>query len=374
MVLHRSIQTFVGGLSVLVLLTACSSGSKTRSATHTTGASETAAARTGAVDDRTVSNDPMDRMMPDHMATRTERPVPDDRERMPRDRVIPCADEKGNATTSLDCDQMDREGRRAGVRSEANDPFLAEACASRLDERGQFIYDDPTCPERYRKLVGTCASRMDAKGNVIYTDPNCPIRARQQMGSSYENVRWTQESAYYDRYTDKAVKHAREGEMAGEQGHIPELMRHAELALDQAKEAQRIGNQPDLNEGIRALRDSITLGHNRSAQAAIMSVRDARIKLSRAAGMNVRDTRTPEERAFLAKAVAGLRTRTVRGELTQDMDRSRRDGGEHYVLRDRNREIPIALSPDMSRQVQVGDIVEVQIDSRGQVVAISPSQ
>ncbi len=372
MVTKRFTLTAVGYLSALVLFSACTSvESQVQSATQQPKT---------APGDRTVSYDPTDRLTPDNIGAQTERPIPSGRlapgntEAMPRDRIVPCADEQGNTSASLDCDQMNREGRRAGVRTEANDPSLAEACPSRLDATGNVVYDDPTCPDRYIRLVGSCRSRVDAKGNVIYEDPNCPVRARRQMGSSFENIRWTQESAFYDRYTDKAVKHAREAEMAGEQGHVPEMLRHAELSLDQAKEAQRVGSQPDLNEGIMALRNSISLGQSHLGPSATLAVRDARIKLSRAAGMSVRDTRTPEERAMLAKAIAGLLTRTVRGQLARDFHDTRTEGGEHYVLKDQTREIPIALSPEMSRHVEVGDVVEAQINSKGQVVAISPAQ
>ncbi|HJT21991.1 MAG TPA: small metal-binding protein SmbP [Nitrospira sp.] len=373
MVTKRLTWSVTGYLSALVLFTACTSvESQVQKGTQQ---SKTPPG------DRTVSYDPTDRLTPDNIGSRTERPVPSGRvaagegEAMARDRIVPCADDKGDASGSLDCDQMNRQGRRAGVRAEENDPSLAEACPSRLDATtGNVIYEDPTCPERYISLVGSCRSRVDAKGNIVYEDPNCPVRARRQMGSSFENIRWTQESSFYDRYTDKAVKHAREAELAGEQGHYPEMLRHAELSLDQAKEAQRVGHQPDLNEGIMALRNSISLGQSHLGPSATLAVRDARIKLSRAAGMNVRDTRTPEERATLAKAIAGLRTRTVKGQLARDLNDTRTGGGEHYVLKDQTREIPISLSPEMSRHVEVGDVVEAQINSKGQVVAISPTQ
>ena len=376
MVIKKCIQVVTGGLSILLLVSACSSGGHPRKATNTS-------ARTS--DTTVLSSDPTDRMTSDRSAVKTERPVAmdrqgaGDRDAMPRDRIVPCADDKGDTTASLDCDQMNRDGRRSGDRTRVDrtrvtDSSLAEACASHRDAQGNLIYDDPACPDRYRGMAAACSSHVDAKGNVVYDDPACAARVRRQMGSSYENVRWTQESAFYDRYADKAVKHAREAEMAAEQGHMPEMLRHAELSLDQAKEAQRVGNQPDLNAGIMALRDSIILGQSHQDPGATAAIRDARIKLSRAAGIDVRDTRTPGERATLTSTMAGLHTRTVKGELARDMNSTRTEGGEHYVLRDRqNKEMPIALSPEMSRQVHVGDIVEAQIDSKGQVVAITPS-
>jgi hypothetical protein len=70
---------------------------------------------------------------------------------------------------------------------------------------------------------------------------------------------WTQESAFFDRYNEKAVKHAREAETAGNQRHAPDMLQHAQLSLDQAKQAQRAGNVPGLNEGIIALREALSL-------------------------------------------------------------------------------------------------------------------
>ena len=86
------------------------------------------------------------------------------------------------------------------------------------------------------------------------------------MGSSYENVNWSRENAFYDRYITKAVKHAREAEIAANQGHAPEMLRHAELSLDQAKEAQRAGNIAELNQGIIALRETLRHGGTRNCK------------------------------------------------------------------------------------------------------------
>jgi hypothetical protein len=197
------------------------------------------------------------------------------------------------------------------------------------------------------------------------------------MGSSYENVRWTQESAFYDRYADKAVKHAREAEVAGNQGHVPEMLRHAELSLDQAKEAQRAGRHPDLDAGISALRDTISLGAANQVPGATSSIREARVRLSRAAGIPVRDVRPAAELTRTAgqPAMSQQRTHTVKGELARSDRGTGTTGGEHYILRDnQNREMPISLSPEMSRQVQVGDVVEAQVDPNGQVTSISKAQ
>lgn len=370
-------KTVMGGLSLLLVLSACSSGSKTRTAANPPVRSSDTVTDRRTIDDRGTAYDPMDRMTAkDQMAT--ERQVPHDRLGTGDGRVVPCADDKGDMTASSDCAPRNRD--RVGDRQADTRAGLAAACSSRTDAQGNFVYDDPACPDRYYqdraaydRTAGACASRTDAKGNIVYDDPACPTR-RRQMGSSFENVRWTQESAFYDRYADKAVKHARQAEIAGNQGHVPEMLRHAELSLDQAKEAQRVGHQPDLDAGIVALREAITFGQTSQAPAAASSIRDARIKLSRAAGIQPVDVRPVNE---LGTATARPRTQTVRGELARNTRPTAGGvtGGEHYILRDRqNREVPIALSPEMSRQVQIGDVVEAQVDSNGQVTSISKAQ
>ena len=370
------IKTVMGGLSLLLVLSACSSGAKSRKA-------DTQARSTS---DAGSSYDPTDRMTTprDQMAS-TERPVSTDRtgtvdrrgwDATPEDRIVPCADDKGDMSASMDCARLNRErADRMGLSDRS--PEIAAACPSRTDAQGSVVFDDPACPNRYRRsvsdsVVAACASHRDANGKLVYDDPACPARHRRQMGSSYENVRWTQESAFYDRYTDKAVKHAREAEVAGNQGHVPEMLRHAELSLDQAKEAQRAGHHPDLDAGISALRDTITLGVGNQVPGATSSIREARVRLSRAAGISVRDTRPRNE---VVRPASQQGTHTMRGELARKQNSTRVGGGEEYIVRDsQNREMPIALTPEMSRQVQVGDVVEAQVDSAGQVTSITKAQ
>jgi hypothetical protein len=69
----------------------------------------------------------------------------------------------------------------------------------------------------------------------------------------------TKDNAFFDRSIDKAVKHAREAEIAGNQGHAAEMLEYAQLSLDQAKQAQRAGNVPGLNEAIVELREALRL-------------------------------------------------------------------------------------------------------------------
>ena len=193
------------------------------------------------------------------------------------------------------------------------------------------------------RYVGTFCTVLVLGGTLIAGPANAADNADERMpviGNSYQNPRVTQDNAFFYRYIDKAVKHAREAEIAGNQGHAPELLEHAQLSLDQAKEAQRAGNVPGLNEGIVALRQALNLprtaddrtGNDRTAydsttgsiasctsrtdangtviyddptcptryrqpqsaslQDATVHVRDARINLSKAGGIKPVEIRT----------------------------------------------------------------------------------
>ena len=387
MVHPHCLKAVMGGLSLVLALSACSSGAKSHKADAKARSSSDVVADRGSGYDRGTSYDPTDRMTtPRDQVASTERPVPSDRlgtgddrrswDVTPEDRIVACADDKGDMTASMECDRLNRErAERMGLSDRS--PEIARACPSRTDAQGNIVFNDPACPNRYRRTVSdsvsaACSSHRDAKGKLVYDDPACPSRHRRQMGSSYENVRWTQESAFYDRYASKAVKHAREAEIAGNQGHVPEMLRHAELSLDQAQEAQRAGRHPDLDAGISALRDTITLGGTNQVPGATSSIREARVRLSRAAGIPVRDVRPANE---VVRSAHQQGSHTVRGELARSDRSTGVTGGEHYVVRDsQNREQPISLSPEMSRQVQVGDVVEAQVDSSGQVTSISKAQ
>ena len=78
-----------------------------------------------------------------------------------------------------------------------------------------------------------------------------------------------------------AVAHVRKAELAGNEGNIPEMLKHANMSLEQAKEAQRTGTNPDLDDGIADLKETIVVG--KRDQIAPSALKDARIKLTRAA-------------------------------------------------------------------------------------------
>ena len=387
-------KTVMGGLSLVLVLSACSSGSKSKT---TTPPPSSDMSRTAPPSGDMARSEDMKRG-----ATPTLSPPSD----LPRSDVV-----SDRGTTP---GKTHDSTNRAGLSDRS--PEIAAACQSKVDADGKVVFDDPTCPDRYRRQAGTtaaggaaglaaaCSSKSDANGKVIYDDPACPDRYRSQAGavSSIREARvrlsraagikvWdtaagagtndyagvdprcpstvdakgkvayadagcaeryrfqTKENAFYDRYADKAAKHARAAEIAGNEGNMPDMIEDAELSLDHAKEARRANNNPDLAAGIAALRQAIALGQTSEVP---------------------RSTSSPT-----STAAAAATPRTLKGELSQKKDVTRADGGESYVIRDReNREMPITLSPEMSRQVQVGDVVEAQVDSNGQVTSISKAQ
>ena len=202
-------------------------------------------------------------------------------------------------------------------RTGTNPPPQDTVVASDRDDRTRYdrtAYDSPT------GAMAPCTFRTDAKGNVIYDDPTCPSRyrqPRQQIGNSYEYVQ-TKDNAFFDRYIDKAVKHAREAEIAGNQGHAPEMLEHAQLSLDQAKQAQRAGNVPGLNEGIVSLREALTLpitrtrsGDNRVTSDRIVPCTDQMGNAIASVDCEPRNRRMGDDRiAYDSPAVAACPSRT----------------------------------------------------------------
>jgi hypothetical protein len=401
-------KTVMGGLSLILVLSACSSGSKskTASAPPSGDMSRSDDMRRGATPTISPPSDlPRSDVVTDRGTSRRALPDQAERARL-SDRspeIAAACPSKADADGKVVFDDPtcpDRYRRQMGTAAAGDATGLATTCPSRVDANGKVIYDDPTCPDRYRRQTGTtaasgpagleaaCPSRLDTNGKVIYNDPTCPDRYRRQAGamSSIREARvrlsraagikvWdtapgagtnnyagvdprcpstidakgkvayadagcaeryrfqTKENAFYDRYADKAAKHARAAEIAGNEGNMPDMIEDAELSLDHAKEARRASNNPDLAAGIAALRQAIAFGQTNEVPGARV----------------------------------GPSAQTIKGELSRSAG-----GGEQYVVRDsQNREMPISLTPEMSRQVQVGDVVEAQVDSNGQVTSIS---
>jgi hypothetical protein len=86
--------------------------------------------------------------------------------------------------------------------------------------------------------------------------------------SDPQSIYLTKENPFFISRIEKAVKHAREAEMAGNLGQAPELLQHAQLSLDQAREAQRAGSVPGMNEGIAYLRKALGLHTQAPIQAS----------------------------------------------------------------------------------------------------------
>jgi hypothetical protein len=194
-------------------------------------------------------------------------PPPPDRmttsDRMAADRALPCADQPGDATLSSDCDRLKR--RMGDSRTPSERTALGTSMA-------------------------VCTSHTDAKGNVIYDDPTCPARNPQTV-TSPEKVYLIKENPFFNLHITKAEEHARAAEIAGNQGQAPELLQHAQMSLDQAKEAQRAGNVPGLNEGIISLREALRLPEASSVREATAYVRDARKNLAQAGGLKFVEVR-----------------------------------------------------------------------------------
>jgi hypothetical protein len=135
---------------------------------------------------------------------------------------------------------------------------------------------------------------MDPKGTVIYDDPTCPGRMGGAVVADPGKVYLIRENPFFSLHIDKATEHARAAEIAGNQGQAIDLMDHAQMSLLQAKEAQRAGNVPGLNEGIISLREALRLPEGSSVREATAYVRDARKNLHQAAGTKLKPVETFE--------------------------------------------------------------------------------
>ena len=164
----------------------------------------------------------------------------------------PCADRA--AVGSLDCEKLKR---RVSTEKAASG---TAPCTSHLDPKGNVVYDDPTCPSRIRPVV---------------TD----------AGSIY----LIKENPFFNLHIEKAVNHAGAAEIAGNQGQAVEMMDHAQMALMRAREAQRAGNVPGLNEGISSLTEALRLPEGSSVREAIVYIRDARKHLAQAGGIKYKE-------------------------------------------------------------------------------------
>jgi len=77
--------------------------------------------------------------------------------------------------------------------------------------------------------------------------------------TSPEQIYLIRDNPFFNLHIEKAVKHAREAEIAGNMGESEVLLEHTKMSLMQAREAQRAGNVPGLNEGIANLKKALNL-------------------------------------------------------------------------------------------------------------------
>ena len=197
MVHAHYMKTVMGGLSLVLLLSACSSGSKSK----TTAAHPSGDISRGATATISPPSDlPRSDVVTDRGTTRaktydsTSRAGLSDRSPEIAAACPSRVDAQGNVVFE-DPTCPDRYRRQAGATPASDGAGLAAACSSRVDANGKVIYDDPACPDRFRSQVGTtsekeraglaaaCSSKSDANGKVIYDDPACPDRFRQQNAS-----------------------------------------------------------------------------------------------------------------------------------------------------------------------------------------------
>lgn len=351
-------RTAVGALILMLVATGCASKSRTAKTAPPPDRGTATERSMSTTDSRMASADQKDvqgRVANEQSDVRpqTERMVPSDRTGSSNptatNQAVLCADERRDMTAALNCAPSSVGDRESGALDRsAYSPEAMTACRNRTDSSGHVIFEDSACARKYRTQ-------------------------RTAMGASYENVDFSRESAYYDRYIGKAVRHAKEAEIAANQGHSAEMLRHAELALDQAKEAQRAGNVPGLPEGISELRRTLHHGEDMQWQDAVDHVRHARVHLSVAAGMKPNDIRLTSMAGPAATTGAAAATRrTLSGELIGDETAAMSDGNRQYVLRDQNgQETKILVPADMNQNVKAGDHVQAVLDPDGRVVAIN---
>src|SRR5215203_2136714 len=104
---NKYVMTLTGSLMLLLVSTACASKSQTRTAANQAARDSAAVSADQMAVQGRVATQPNERPV-------TERSVPSDRtgsgdDRMASDRVVPCADQKGDMTTSLDCGPQNRQ-------------------------------------------------------------------------------------------------------------------------------------------------------------------------------------------------------------------------------------------------------------------------
>jgi hypothetical protein len=339
MISAKCTKTVIGGLSLLLVLSGCSSGSKQRAADPTP---PTGTGKTVAVDDKTVTQRPM---VDDK--TVTQRPI---------DAAVSHAWKAETAGDAGNIPQMLHHTRLALEQATFAQRKRMEP-RQQQDLAKQDLRIDPECRAEFEKLIETlCQGIEPGSGRIrkCYEDnesaltPSC----REQVGARKSEA------------AAMLVKPKKEGELATpkNESELATPKKEGELATPRKKgepvteqkrvlpsEAYVAAFGGYLNSGIQDLKETLVVGTRDGI--APSALRDARVKLVRASTAD-----------------------TVRGELGRNERPTAggASGGEQYIVRDlQNHEMPIALSPEMSQQMHVGDMVDAQIDSDGQVTSIT---
>lgn len=161
----------------------------------------------------------------------------------------------------------------------------------------------------------------------------------------------------------EAIRHAREAEEAGKKGRPEVLVKHAEMALDNAKEAQRAGHNELLNDGVFSLGEAIEHGKKGDVKDATEHVMHAMMKLSQAAGMQM-----PEHGH--AGATPGTGRETAAGETVVKGEVLKVERDNFFVVKDASgQEVHLFLGADLKPGWNVGDRIEAKVDREGHVTS-----
>ena len=302
MISAKCTKTVIGGLSLLLVLSGCSSGSKQRAADPTP---PTGTGKTVAVDDKTVTQRPMDAAV--SHAWKAE-----------------AAGDAGNIPQMLHHTRLALEQATFAQRKRM-EPRQEQDLAK------QDLGIDPECRAEFEKLFATLCQGIEPGSEQVGARKS---EAAAMLAAKPKNQ-------------GELATPKKEGELATSKKEGAPVIEHKRVLPSETYVAGFGGGY--LNSGIQDLKETLVVGTRDGIAAS--ALRDARAKLMRA--------RTSD---------------TVRGELGRNERPTAggATGGERYIVRDfQNNEMPIALSPEMSQQVHVGDMVEAQIDSDGQVTSIT---
>ena len=110
--------------------------------------------------------------------------------------------------------------------------------------------------QQKKRILGYAGALLLVLGSSSYgADPT----STPSTMSSPQQVYLIRENPFFGLHIEKAIQHAREAEIAGTMGESEVLLEHARISLMQAREAQRAGNVPGLNEGIANLKKAVSL-------------------------------------------------------------------------------------------------------------------